>query len=68
MLTLNPQFIKDASGNKLVVIYQKEFEKLLKELEELEDIRLYDEVKKNDSGERILMKDAFETIEKTHDK
>lgn len=30
-----------------------EFDRLIEELEELEDIRLYDEAKENDSGERI---------------
>lgn len=63
MLRINPQYIKDASGNKLVVIYQKEFDKIIEELEELEDIRLFDEAKKNDSGERIPMKEAFEMVE-----
>lgn len=55
MITINPQYIKDASGNSLVVLYQKDFEKLIEELEELEDIRLYDEAKQNDSGDRILL-------------
>ena len=57
MITINPQYIKDASGNSLVVLYQKDFEKLIEELEELEDIRLYDEAKQNDSGDRILLSD-----------
>ncbi len=33
------------------------------ELEELEDIRLYEEAKKNDTGERIPMNEAFRMIE-----
>lgn len=64
MLTIHPQYLKDANGNKsLVVLPAKEFETLLEELEELEDIRLYDEVKKNDTGERIPMDMVFEMIE-----
>lgn len=35
----------------------------IKCLEELEDIRLYDEAKKNDAGERIPMEEAFKVIE-----
>lgn len=55
MLTIHPQYIKDANGNNsLVVLSVQEFESLMEELEELEDIRLYDEAKKEDTGERIL--------------
>ena len=55
MLTLNPQFIKDSKGKKsLVVLSAKEFEHIIEELEEIEDMRLYDEAKKNDNGKRIL--------------
>lgn len=63
MLTLHPQYIKDTAGKSLVILPQNEFDTLLAELEELEDIRLYDEAKKNDSGERIPMDEAFEMIE-----
>jgi len=63
MITINPQYIKDASGNKLVVLYQKEFDKIIEELEDLEDIRLYDEAKKKDTGERIPMDEAFKILE-----
>ena len=42
MLTIHPQYIKDANGEKsLVVLPAKEFESLMEELEKLEDIRLY---------------------------
>ena len=63
MITINPQYIKDASGNKLVVLYQKEFDKIIEELEDLEDIRLYDEAKQKDTGERIPMDEAFKILE-----
>ncbi|HJP64015.1 MAG TPA: hypothetical protein VJ844_11255 [Mucilaginibacter sp.] len=63
MLTVHPQYIKDTAGNNLVVLSQDEFENLMNELDELEDIRLYDEAKKNDTGERISMEDAFNMIE-----
>ncbi len=63
MLKLHPQYIKDNAGKSVVILPQNEFESLLADLEELEDIRLYDEAKENDTGERIPMKEAFEMIE-----
>ncbi len=55
MLTVHPQYIKDANGEKsLVILPAKEFDTIMEELEELEDIRLYDKAKKEDTGERIL--------------
>lgn len=63
MIKINPEFIKDAEGRKLVVLSQKEFEDILEELEEMADIRLYDEAMKNDAGERIPMEEAFKIIE-----
>ena len=64
MLTLHPQYIKDINGNKsLVILPAKEFEIILEELEELEDIKLYDDAKKIDTGERIPMEEVFRIIE-----
>lgn len=60
---MHPQYIIDTAGKKLVVLPMKEFKTLMEELEDLEDIRLYDEAKKNDTGERIPMKEAFKMIE-----
>jgi PHD/YefM family antitoxin component YafN of YafNO toxin-antitoxin module len=61
MLTVHPQYITDIAGNKsLVILPAKEFDTLM---EELEDIRLYDEAMKNDTGERIPMEEAFKMIE-----
>jgi len=58
MVNLHPQFIKDADGNRsLVVLQVSEFDALMEELEEMEDIELYDEAKKNDTGERVLFSD-----------
>lgn len=58
MRTLHPQYIKDANGEKsLVLLPAKEFDTIMEELEELEDIKLYDEAKKEDTGERILFSD-----------
>jgi PHD/YefM family antitoxin component YafN of YafNO toxin-antitoxin module len=68
MLIVHPQYIKDTAGKNLVILPQNEFDSLMEELEELEDIRIYDEAKKNDTGERIPMEDAFKMIELEREK
>ena len=56
MGTIQAQFITDKNGKKLsAVIPIEQFEKMLEELEDIDDIRLYDEAKKNDKGEYISM-------------
>jgi hypothetical protein len=63
MLTINPQYITDKTGKKIsAVLPMKEFKTLLEELEELEDIRLYDEAKKSNEPS-IPIDDAFKMIE-----
>ena len=54
-ISLKPYFITDESGNKIsVVLSIDEYNLLMEELEEIEDVRLYDEAKMEDDGERIL--------------
>lgn len=51
---MKTQFVTDNHGKKLAVILPiKDYEKMVEELEDLEDIRLYDEAKKEDDGKRI---------------
>ncbi len=58
MTIIHPQYIKDSQGNNtMVILPMEEFNTLLEELEDLEDIRLYDEAKSNDDGTRILLED-----------
>ncbi len=58
MIALHPQYIKDANGNNsMVVLPAEEFERLLEELEDDDDVRMYDQAKKEDTGERILFSD-----------
>jgi len=65
MITVHPQYIKDASGQKsLVILPAKEFNTIIEELEELEDVKLYDEAKKEDAGERILFSDYLKNRKK----
>ena len=63
MPDIHPQFIKDSAGQNLVVLSQREFDTLMEDVEELEDIRLYDKAKKQDHGERVAAEDAFRSIE-----
>ncbi len=45
-MTLHPKYITSSSGKKqAVVLTIEEYDHLIKELEELEDIKLYDKVK-----------------------
>ena len=60
MLTLHPQYITDSTGKKIsVVLPMKDFNAIM---EELEDIKLYDEAKKPDEPS-IPIDDAFKMIE-----
>lgn len=55
---LKHQFVTDRQGEKVAVIVPiLEYEKMMEELEDLEDIKLYDESKVADSGERISLSD-----------
>ena len=62
MLSIHPQYITDDTGKKISIILPiKEFKTIIEELEELEDIRLYDEGK-NDKGATVSKKKAMEMI------
>ena len=69
MGALKQQFITDNQGKNIAVLLPiKEYNKLIDELEELEDIKLYDKAKENDTGERIPMEEAFKMIEEKRKK
>lgn len=58
MIAIHPQYITDNTGKKIsVILPMTEFDSIMEELEELEDVRLYDEAKKEDDGTRILFSD-----------
>jgi len=64
MVTLHPQYITDSEGRKISVILPlEEYNILMEELEELEDIRLYDEAKKSE-GPSVSVDEAFRLIER----
>jgi len=62
MLTVHPQFITDSAGKKLVVLPIKEFKNLMEELEDLDDIKLYDKAKASKESS-IPIDKAFKIIE-----
>jgi hypothetical protein len=63
MIAIHPQYITDNTGKKIsAILPMKEFKTLIEELEELEDIRLYDE-SKNDKEPAITKSKAMAMIE-----
>lgn len=63
-MTLHPKYITDENGKKVSVILSiNEYNQLITELEELEDLKLFDAAKESDSGERFSMEDVFASIE-----
>jgi len=62
MITLHPQYINDNSGQQLVVLLRKEYDIIIEQLENVEDVKLYDKAKKG-KQEFIDAKDAFNEIE-----
>ena len=63
MLTVNPQYITDNTGKKIsVVLPIKDYKAIMEELEELEEIKLYDEAKKSNEP-TFPIDEAFKIIE-----
>jgi len=62
-MTLHPKYITDETGNKSAVILPiKEYSKLLEELEDAEDIRIYKQGKA-DKSPAIPIDEAFKMLE-----
>ncbi|MFW5758450.1 MAG: hypothetical protein ACOCYO_07200 [Bacteroidota bacterium] len=60
---MRTQFVTDDHGKKLAVILPiREYNKMVNDLEELEDIKLYDEAKKSNEPS-IPIDEAFKMIE-----
>lgn len=55
MLQVHPQFITDTVGKKLVVLPLDEFNALVEELEDIDDVLLFDEAKREDDGTRVTL-------------
>lgn len=66
--SMRTQFVTDDLGKKIAVILPiDEYKKMVDELEELEDIKLYDSAKKG-KQEYLDAEDAFKEIEKKRGK
>lgn len=64
-MTINPQFVKDEAGKELGVFLTKnDFDKLLEELEDYEDIKAYDEAKSRTDEEFLPYRKAVAEIKK----
>lgn len=67
MTILNPQYITDKNGNKTAVILKiEEYHKILEELEDIEDIIIYDEAKKEDDGTRVEIREYLKNRKTTN--
>jgi len=63
MIAAVPQYITDHIGNKVSIILPiRDYERMIEELDELEDIRLYDEAKAS-IQEYLPAEDVFRSIE-----
>ena len=61
---METQFLTDEKRNRTAVLLPiKKYNKLIEKLEDLEDVRLYDEAKRDDDGYRISIDEAFKIIE-----
>ena len=58
MISLHPQFIKDSNGNNtLVVLSASEFNNIIEELEDNDDVKQYDSANIVSENERISLAD-----------
>ena len=68
MLTLSEQYLVDAEGNRIkVVLDLADYQRLLEALEELDDLRAYDEAKAS-GDEAIPLEQAIAEIERERDR
>ena len=63
MIAIHPEYIVDQKHNpKAVIVPIKEWNRILEEMEELEDIRAYDEAKADSEDEIISFTQAVAEI------
>jgi hypothetical protein len=61
---MGTQFLTDEKGNKTAVLLPiKKYNKMIEQLEDLHDIKLYDEAKRDDDGTRISLEDYIKSRE-----
>jgi len=62
---MKTQFITDDTGKKMGVLLPiKEYNRMLEELDEFEDVKLYDKAKREDDGERITLSEYVKNRKK----
>lgn len=60
---MKPQFVTDGNGKKTAVLLPiKDYEKMLEELDDIEDMKLYEEAKKYES-KPMAAEDAFRLLD-----
>ena len=62
MHSIHPQYITDSAGKKMVVLPINEFNTIMEELEELDDVKLYDKAKASNEPS-VPIDEAFKMIE-----
>ena len=67
MVRLHPQYITDTAGQKLVVLPVIEFDSLMEELDQLDDIKLFDRAMMANEPS-ILAEEAFKSIDEARKK
>lgn len=61
---MKTQFLTDEKGKKTAVLLPIEkYNKMIEQLEDLHDVKLYDEAKRDDDGFRISFEDYVKTRE-----
>ena len=56
ILKISPQYIRDAKGKRsFVVLSIGDFDKVMEELENIEDVKLYDQAIKKNAAKGILL-------------
>ena len=66
---MKTQFVTDNAGNKLAVILPiKEYNRIMEELEDLEDLQLYEKAKASGNQEFVDAEQAFKEIEEERKK
>ena len=61
---MGTQFLTDEKGKRTAVVMPiDKYNKLIEKLEDLEDVRLYDEAKREDDGSRMSLEDYIKTRE-----
>jgi ATP:corrinoid adenosyltransferase len=68
MIATAPQYITDSKGKKISVILSiQDYEHMLEELEDIEDLLIYEEVKSS-KQEYLPVEEVFRSIEAKHKK